>query len=67
MLQNNDVITLGLKIYEDRILRCHGRFNNAGIPEETAVSSEEMIWRLNNFSWHSDNLYLEQLNQKIPN
>ena len=26
--QNNDVITLGLKIDEDSILRCHGRSKN---------------------------------------
>ena len=34
-LQNNNVITLGLKINEDGILRCHGRFNNTNMPEET--------------------------------
>ena len=34
-LQNHDVITLGLKIDEDSILRCHGKFDNADIPEET--------------------------------
>ena len=34
-LQNHDVITLGLKIDEGSILRCHGRFDNADIPEET--------------------------------
>ena len=33
-LQNNNVVTLGLKIDEDGILRSHGRFNNADIPEE---------------------------------
>ena len=37
MLQNNDVITLGLKIDGGGILRCHGKFNNADIPEETKV------------------------------
>ena len=26
--QNNDVITLRMKIDEDSILRCHGRFKN---------------------------------------
>ena len=36
-LQNNDVITLGLKIDEDGILRYHGRFNNADISEETKI------------------------------
>ena len=36
-LQNNNVVTLGLKIDEDGILRSHGRFNNADIPEETKV------------------------------
>ena len=35
MLQNNDLISLELKI--DNVLRCHGRFNNADIPEETQV------------------------------
>ena len=35
--QNNDVTTLGLKIDENGILRCHGRFCNADIPEETKV------------------------------
>ena len=29
MLQNNDLISLELKI--DNVLRCHGRFNNADI------------------------------------
>ena len=33
----NNVITLRLKIDEDVILRCHGRFNNEDIPEETKV------------------------------
>ena len=33
----NYVITLGLKIKEDGMLRCHGRFNNADITEETKV------------------------------
>ena len=32
------MITLGLKIDEDVILRCHGRFHNAGIQEETKIS-----------------------------
>ena len=32
-LQNNYVITLGLNIDEDVILRCHGRFSNADIPD----------------------------------
>ena len=32
-----DVITLGLEIDENDILRCHGRFNNADIPEEIKV------------------------------
>ena len=36
-LQNNDMIALGLKIDEDGILRCHGRFNNADMPEKTKV------------------------------
>ena len=31
------MITLGLKIDEDGILRYHGRFNNADIPEETKI------------------------------
>ena len=33
----NNVITLRLKIDEDVIVRCHGRFNNEDIPEETKV------------------------------
>ena len=33
----NNVITLGLKIDEDVIVRCHERFNNEDIPEETKV------------------------------
>ena len=33
----NYVITLGSKIEEDGILRCHGRLNNADVPEETKV------------------------------
>ena len=32
------MITLGLKIDEDSILRCHGRLNNADIAEEIKVS-----------------------------
>ena len=36
-LQNNDMIALGLKIDEDGILRCHGRFNNADMPEKNKV------------------------------
>ena len=35
-LQNN-VITRGLKIDEDGILVCRGRFNNSDMPEETKV------------------------------
>ena len=31
------MITLGLKIDKDSILKCHGRFNNGVIPEETKV------------------------------
>ena len=36
-LQNDDVITPGLEVDEDGILRYHGRFSNADIPEEIKV------------------------------
>ena len=36
-LQNNDVITLRLKIDEAGILRCHGRLNNPDILKETKL------------------------------
>ena len=36
-LQNDDVTTPGLEIDEDGILRYHGRFSNADIPEEIKV------------------------------
>ena len=32
------MITLGLKIDEEGILRCHGRFSNADILKETKVT-----------------------------
>ena len=35
--QNNDVITLGLNIDENRILKCHGRFHNDDTKEETKI------------------------------
>ena len=36
-LQNNDLITLALKIDKDDILECHWSFNNTDIPEGKKV------------------------------